>query len=433
LSASTGIVCSGCGARREVKPTARGTPRLPRGWKRTEESAYCKDCWSGRYVLRTVVVPVAEPISADWPVFRKALDASWSASTELANWAMTEMAKSDCARSAGDTKLPPMPPVYLYPGARERCPDMPPASVVALLHTVEARYRQVRFDVVWRGAAVLPRYRYPMPFPVPSQAWRFHWGNGPHPVPLLELRLSGQSFTLRLRSGPGFRRPMALLEQVVRGECKPGELTLYRQRIGGDSGQTVEDRAPGGGERCRYRVMVRMAAWFPRAAPARRDGVLVLRTAPDLFWRAEVSGRQPWCLNGDHVRRWVAEHRRFLDRMAEDSKAERRAAIRPLRMLQEARARRCLKFRNRLHSWCHQAAASLAGYAARQRVAQVDYLDDDRSYLPSFPWYQLREMLRVKLDALGIVLRSAEKGDSSPVTAEQGREPFEEPCIVGET
>jgi hypothetical protein len=49
----------------------------------------------------------------------------------------------------------------------------------------------------------------------------------------------------------------------------------------------------------------------------------------------------------------------------------------------------------------------IAGYAQRRRFAAVEYDDSVREFCSGFPWFRLRELIREKLDALGIVLGHA--------------------------
>jgi len=53
--------CYVCGS--EHRKTGK---RLPRGWKRSDEQHICGSCWSTSRVLRTVTMPVAEPIDVSW-------------------------------------------------------------------------------------------------------------------------------------------------------------------------------------------------------------------------------------------------------------------------------------------------------------------------------------------------------------------------------
>lgn len=129
---------------------------------------------------------------------------------------------------------------------------------------------------------------------------------------------------------------------------------------------------------------------------------MLVRTDPNAFWVAEQEGHPPWIVNADHVRRWQAEHRTFLQRFAEDMKREKRWPKRKRLRMNGARARRCDKNRSRLETWSHQVTASLARLAAARRVGEVIYDDSPRGFLESFPWHELKVKLAYKLEGLGI-------------------------------
>jgi hypothetical protein len=148
--------------------------------------------------------------------------------------------------------------------------------------------------------------------------------------------------------------------------------------------------------------MCKLVAWLPRTGAVAGARTLQLRTAKDHLWIAEVEGREPWILNADHVRRWQTEHRRYLNRISDDTKYEKRWPKRMRANIKEARARRCDKNHRRLQSFMQQTVASLAGYAQRQKVGEVIYDDGEAGYMESFPWFQLRERLKTKLDEVGI-------------------------------
>src|SRR5206468_3314390 len=91
-----------------------------------------------------------------------------------------------------------------------------------------------------------------------------------------------------------------------------------------------------------------------------------------------------------------------------DTKFDRRVTRRKRAYLNGVRDRVCTKYRRRLDDFCHKAAAMLAGFARRNRVAQVEYDDSDQEYLPGFCWFKLRTLCAEKLSAVGIRLVLAE-------------------------
>lgn len=419
-SARIPIECSVCADQVQVKPTRTGEPRLPQGWHRHPESddPLCAKCWKAGYILRAVTFPIAGPVGIDWAELRQILARCWAQSTRLATWAVGQLRMADVVRAPDMAKLPPMPRVYLYPAARELFPDIDPTSLNQVLHSVEAKYRRRRYEVVWTQSAALPSHRYPYPYPVHNQSWSAE--RGEHGEPLVSVRLGGQRVTLRLRGGHQFRRQLRAFDQITAGTAIRGAFEIYRARASaGDHRPAVEDRAPGGGQRVSYRILAKLVAWLPRSQRVRDlDGTLLLRTDAESFWVAEVPGREPWRLHADHVRRWVPAHRRRLDRYADDTKFEKRWPKRTRRQMNEAREVAVALQRRRLDTWLHQSTAMLAGYAERCGVSRVEYDDAVRSYVPSFPWAMLTGRLREKLDERGIALVVSEGAARGPDASE---------------
>ena len=119
------------------------------------------------------------------------------------------------------------------------------------------------------------------------------------------------------------------------------------------------------------------------------------------------------------MRRWVAEHRKRIQRWADDSKFENR----PTPTFSRRRTRAVEKYRHRMDSACHEIAAQLAGYAERRRFEVVEYNDSVQGFCVTFPWYKLKQLIAQKLDARGIRLelvsaKPDEKQDE-PLTKEK--------------
>jgi len=398
--------CRECLSLVQVKPTRDHAPRLPTGWHRhpKDGALLCARCWHQSFILRAVTFPIAGPVGASWPQLRETLETCWAGSTALSNWAVTEYRLRDVTRRAGMDRLPRMEPIYVYPKARELYPDVDPSALVQLLRSIEGRYRKARYSLIWQSASALPTYRYPVPYPIHNQAWSARVGEDGEAF--VDVRLGGQRWTLRLRTGPEFRRQLNAFRAIASGGAVQGSLELYRQRANaGDHRPSLEDHAAGGGARVQYRVMAKLVAWLPRT-PRRaepRKGIMQLRTGPDAFWIAICESRE-WRLNADHVRRWVAAYRRRLERLAEDARVETSRGSH--QAVADMRARVVLKQRHRLDSFCHEASALAAEWAKREGVEAVQYDDSVRSFLPSFPWFQVREKLATKLDERGIRLET---------------------------
>jgi hypothetical protein len=392
------IGCSVCGAARQTKPTANGLPRLPTRWHRLSDQIVCANCWSQKYMLRAVTFPVTGPVGRDWKDLRAALVSCWAHSTALANWCVTELAKADVVRMPNDGKtLPAMPRIYLYPEARRRFPDMSATALNAVLHTTERRYRKARLGVIWRCEANLPRYRYPAPYPVNNQGWKAYYG--PDKAPLVDLPLAGERWTLRLDSWWNRKRQLLSFGKIVSGEAVKGELAIYRVRANpGDHRSGIKESSNGGGPAVHYRIMVKMSAWLPRKETGARQGLLTVQTGTDCLWM--VDG-EPW-LYADNVRRWCENHSRFLKRVSSDNKYEKRWPKRARANLTAYRELRCQKFHNRIRSAVQEWTAMLVNYADRRGIAEIQYDDSEKSYLTSFPWYDMARLLQQKSDDRGI-------------------------------
>jgi hypothetical protein len=186
---------------------------------------------------------------------------------------------------------------------------------------------------------------------------------------------------------------------MVSGAAVVGELALYRQRASvADHRNGVAER-DSGGQKASYRIMCKMVAWFPRKPASKGDGVLLARTDKDaLLVALNAKEEKVWVLNADHVKRWEAEHRRRLNRWSDDQKAENRPPN-----FQARREADATKYRRRIDSACHEAAAQLVNYAVRRHFGVIRYNDVRCDFLGQFSWDRLRSLIREKADAKGIM------------------------------
>lgn len=351
-------------------------------------------------VCRALTIPFT-PVSCDWPTINKILsERCWPESTALANWAVLELVKHDVVRTPALEKLPAYPKcscrkcaisktksLYLYGhfAKYEHRSAWTGAAQAAncVLRSVQRKYLQERFDLIWRRAKALPTYRYPFPFPIHNQSWKPFYGQGN--VPQVSLSLPGGNVVLRIRQGQEFRRQLVLFGQLVRGEAKAGEAVLLRRR---------------------GRTLLKLVYHIAKRPVLEASGTLVLTTWPDTFWTAQHEGRTEaaWRLNADHIRRLVAAHESYLQRISEDTKYEKRVPRKQRRHIDQAREERCAKHADRIKDFIHVATKEAVGYAVRQKIARVLFDYSCREYLPKFPWRQVEEILRYKLDDYGIAL-----------------------------
>jgi hypothetical protein len=174
-----------------------------------------------------------------------------------------------------------------------------------------------------------------------------------------------------LRKGREYRRQLTAFAQIVAGVAVISEMALYRQRANAaDHRNGVTDR-DSGGQKANYRVMCKMVAWLPREPARKSEGVLLARTDKEsLLIVLNAKDEKLWVLNGDQVRRWEAEHRRKLNRWSNDQKRENTPP-----KFQARREADSTRYRRRIDSACHEAAAQLVNYAARKHFGIIRYSD----------------------------------------------------------
>jgi len=371
--------CFYCRRQRAAKADKRGGTKLPMGWKREGAEAVCRDCWTERYLLRSLTFAVASPVSGTWAELDAALKPLWAETTKCVNWMMTECYARDLRRE-DQPKLPPMPRVYLYPEARILFPGLPPTTVASIEQAAQRKYRAKRYDVIWVHRASLPTARYPQPYPVNNQSWKF-WFNE-QGQPLIDLRLGSARFELRLKSGPRYWRQISGLRRMA----ERGEMAIYKAGDG--------------------TLLVKLVGWLrrePLKREANPDAALYVRTGDDYMLAAlDARNEQLWIENCDHVRRWSAEHRKQLQRWSEDQKAEQR----PQPSFAARRTKASDKYHNRMQSAIQEIAAHVGNLAARRHYAKVVY-DDSKRWVSDFPYAALEARLKVVLDEKQIVFVKA--------------------------
>lgn len=385
--------CHKCSKEVKTKPTAHGE-RLPKGWKRHNEQTHCDKCWRTMYVLRAITIPVVRPLGEGigWPQFGKAIDAACEDMRNASNWMMTEIFVRDTKRKKGEKK---MPKIYLYPDAVKKFPSIPTQSLAALENSVKSKYSAKRRDVIFFGTASLPSFRFPLPMAVPNQGWTASYEDagkdGGDKVPCVSVAVrKGERFLLQLKQGREFGRQLSQLRQITEGLGVQGELAIMRK-----------DK----------KVMVKMVAWLPRVERDVGERTMILTTDPNAFLVADIPDSQPWILNADHVRRRVAQHRVFLQRISEDTKYEKRWPKEKREQINNYRQARCDKQNRFLNDWVKQSAALVAKYASRQRVGEIIFDASCKSYLESFPWFMLEQTITNRCDQEGIsvVLRKSKE------------------------
>lgn len=386
------MICGECSKSKQTKSDTR----IPHGWKRHQGKAWCSECWNLNYMLRAITIPVVSPLDASWDELRQALKVMWKQTTSASNWMVRQLAMADVIRKPDDEKMPAMPRTYLYPDARLQFPSLPPQSVVSIEQSVTRKYRARRYEAIWLCSSSLPSYRYPQPFPVHNQSWSIITSEDGRPT--VSVRIAERKYGLRLMGGWRYQRQLCSLAAMKSGTALPGELSLY------ESGN---------------QLMCKMVAWLPRKIYGSRNGTLrVLTDKTALLVAVNAKDERLWVCNSDQIPRWVAEHRKQLQRWSEDQKAENR----PVANFAERRREAVERFHNRMQSAVQQSARYIVGYASRRNFADIHYNDQERSFSPEFPWAALRSRIETLCDEEGInivVASDASVRESGEALAEQ--------------
>jgi len=396
------ITCLVCGRTGNQRRTSRGAARLPKGWKRFAKYPYCPRCFRETFVRRLVTLPVVGPVDGDWPTLRQAVQQMWNATTEAANWMSTQYYVRDVRRRSHDVRLGKVPHIYLYPEARLLWPQLPSNTVAALEHEVRLKYLASRYDLVWTCRRPLPTYRYPVPFSIPAKYWTLTSQNNRWQV---SVPMAGRHWTLRLRGGAHMWRQVAFLEQLGQGKAQDAHLSLYQRTVRVSDHRTEAFRGT--------RLMCRISAHFPRTLQTEAQHTLHVRTTPESFLVATL-GKDDWHLMGHQVRRWLAHDERLRRGIVVDLKGVR-ASRDEQRGLLERLGKIAGRSRNRLRTWCHEAARRVVDYAVRRRVSLIVYDDHSRDFVQQFPWTLLARFIQEKANQHGItVVLSNHVGATTP-------------------
>lgn len=425
---SAQMACCRCPSKREVTPDARGTLRLPRGWKRVSESIWCADCWGKSYVVRAVTLPIwgvvdGGEIGLLWDACRTA----WATATGVLNWASTQLYASDIRRVPGVDKLGKMPPIYLY-GMAKSCPQWGQVedkqSGGTLLTHAEQVYRADRYELLWTGMKTLRNYRYPQPYPISSQAVRLV----DHEKKVaINLRLGGQRWTLRLGCGQRYRRMQDGLRSLLANQDLLCECAIYPLKADGDARQASDSRDNSGGGRVRLQLIIKVVGWFPIEKTAASGSLRVRTGGGALLHAVTPENDRIWTYNADHAKRIVLMHEAHLSglaRLSDDRKAERRRPKRDNRGLVSMYDDRSRKDGDRLRSLIHEVTAAMVNFAKRRKCHRIEYDDTDRSFAASFPWRTMMTICEQKCRANGLEFvdlsshRQAKKKSRTKVPAE---------------
>ena len=319
--------------------------------------------------IRTICIPIAECISHTkselYAMLRRSLDASRS----VANIAATECLRQDDITQDKCGKL------YTYP----RCKDMYEGCsfmVASVCRAVEKCYKQDRWQMK-RGIRASRSYRS-MPWPMLNNASCSTLqvvDEGEYLTAKIKL-LNGH-VVVRLAGGSNYR-------DQIRGLRKAIELDAIC-----DSKLWI-DRS--------HKSILGISVDLPNKEAKERDGVVQVVSGID-YLAAMIIPRQqhPFVINADDVQQWKAESVRRNQRWRQ----ARKQGIDRRRLREESSAF-AEKMQRRLKSKTHEIASQIVAKADRVNAKIIELNFTIKSYLPSFPWYELASKIEYKANDAGI-------------------------------
>lgn len=390
------ITCGVCDRTLRVNPTSAGNPRPPVGWSNLGTDGYiCGECWGKKYVARAVVIPIT---TDDWEGLRAALKPAFVAARSIANWAYSELLKTEPPRDPAATKLAKREYPYLY-GLRATCPAwsfLPATSAGAVLSDAEKQYKADRFDLIWFGSRSARNYRDPYPIPFTAAGWRLVRDDEEYHA---SIPLVGGRVTVKLITD---KHAAKILDTLIGSDLLRGSCKLVEQRHFGASGKN--GRNPGNGARFQSRLKL-MISYYQPVEKREIDGEMIVKTQADSLLTAVVDGQRIWTYNADHAKNICERHARYMSRLvrlSDDRKFETRRPRREAKPRLAAYQRDSDKDHDRLRSLLHEVSAHVVNFATRRRVARMVWDDTCHSFCESFPWAMLRTMVEQKARAKGI-------------------------------
>lgn len=378
--------CDQCGCSKPGKKAKNNGESPPMNWRRVQDRLLCKDCFTQAYGIKCVTIRVASPVDATWDELRKALRYAWGETRRIANWAIRQLALHDPVIGV-DQKAAKQPKQYLYGLCNEQGirGEFPADATLATITRAEAIYKRDRFKII-TGRASLPQMRG-MPFcGTPTKNSLTEANGGERMVVQMRIPISAtesRAFRLLVAGGWENVRTRRAMQRMIAGEVDLREVKIDEQG---------------------KHVMLGLVALFPREVDKGRTGTLYVRSTSEVFCESiSVQKQRLWVIHADLAKRWIGEHRKRLQNLSDDQKAEQRSG-RARKRYQEARDAACDKHARRMKTWLQQAVAMIAGWADRTRSETVlwdGWADGESSpneqCFESFPWHQFRDALESKL------------------------------------
>lgn len=333
-------------------------------------------------IVRTIKIPIAEIVSGGTKQdFYRDLRSSLQRCVAATNRCLTECATIDREAHgvvARGEKVPKSPKIYTYPilvGQFAGCMNV----AASLARNAERIYRESRFEIL-TGRRTLPIQRS-CPLPLlcnkSTKMLKLQVDEQCNVLATFPL-LNGTAYAVRLRGGSNYARQLRTIKTAIATDAV-GDSKIWMDRQG--------------------RVFLGLACRIPPRVERDLAGILRVQTARDAFIVAtKEQSETPFTINADHVKRWQEVRNRQQQRLRQDRKSgtSREWVIKRQDIVSR-------KFRQRLDSFTHEAAAHIVDHAKRRKVATLEYDGTIRSYFGSeFPYFEFEKKLEDKCIMAGI-------------------------------
>ena len=128
------------------------------------------------------------------------------------------------------------------------------------------------------------------------------------------------------------------------------------------------------------------------------EGDLVVKSAVDaLLIASRERDTVPFTINADHVRQWQSHREYQKTRLMQDRKSGASRSSIKVKMTEIS-----MKHIRRMDSFTHEVSSQIVQHAVRRKVQRVVLDLTVKSYMPSFPWFQLSSKIKYKCEDNGI-------------------------------
>ena len=342
---------------------------------------------------RTIAISVAEVISGGtkqefYEDVRKSLDLSRQAANRTVSVCMQQ---DETLWSGGKA-----PKLYAYPVIASEFPGV--ASVAAnITNTVTQQYRRDRWEIQ-KGRRSAPTFRsFPWPLLNNKSDSMVHVTDAGEYLACRIKLLSGW-WVVRLAGGSshrdqiaGLRNALSFANTAVGSKPARGTDAINQVVTGGISDSKLwQDR--------RGVAVLGISVRLPDPIGRAVEGDLVVKSAVDaLLIASRERDTVPFTINADHVRQWQSHREYQKTRLMQDRKSGASRSSIKVKMTEIS-----MKHIRRMDSFTHEVSSQIVQHAVRRKVQRVVLDLTVKSYMPSFPWFQLSSKIKYKCEDNGI-------------------------------